>query len=121
MSESSKPADSSNSVLTEARAVMDLVFDFSFKRFVTPRLVRILYVLSILAALIFALSWMFGGTTDGFFDRLTRLVTGPLAFLIYLLGARVSMEFVLAVFKIAENVEKLNQRKDAPSSPPSLP
>lgn len=120
MSAESKPAETSNSVLTEARAVLDLVFDFSFKRFVTPRLVRILYVLSILAALIFALSWMFSGETSGFFDRLTRLVTGPLAFLVYLLGARVSMEFVLAVFKIAENVERLNQRKDS-SNPPSLP
>ena len=117
MADESKPSEGANSVLTEVRAVMDLVFDFSFKRFVTPRLVRILYVLSILAALIFALSWMFGGVADGFFNRLTRLITGPLAFLIYLLGARVSMEFVLAVFKIAENVEKLNQRKDPPSLP----
>ena len=120
MSAESKPAETSNSVLTEARAVLDLVFDFSFKRFVTPRLVRILYGRSILPALIFALAWMFGGKTSGFFDRLTRLVTGPLAFLVYLLGARVSMEFVLAVFKIAENVERLNQRKDS-SNPPSLP
>lgn len=93
------------------RAFFDLVLDFTFKRFVTPRLIRIIYSLSLLAALLAALGWMFGDVV-GVMNRLFRVVTGPLAFFVYLLIARVATELVLAVFKIAENVEKLHDRPD---------
>lgn len=86
----------------ELRAILDLVLDFSFKRFVTPQLIRVLYALSLLAALLGALTWMFSGFRDGITNGLFTLVTGPVAFLIYVLTARVGMEVILAIFIIAE-------------------
>lgn len=109
-----KPGSESSLVTTAwslVRAFFDLVLDFSFKRFVTPRLIRIIYSLSLVAALLAALGWMFGDA-GGMMNRLFRIVTGPLAFFVYLLIARVTTELVLAVFKIAENVEKLHDRPD---------
>lgn len=91
----------------ETRALIAMLFDFSFKRFLTPRLVRILYSLSLLAAILSALAWMASGFRDGIFQGLFTLVTGPIAFIIYVLTARVAMELVLAIFRIAENIEKL--------------
>ncbi|HCN77510.1 MAG TPA: hypothetical protein DIT13_10000 [Verrucomicrobiales bacterium] len=86
----------------ELRAILDLVLDFSFKRFVTPQLIRVLYALSLLGALLGTLAWMFGGFKDGITHGVFTLVTGPVAFVIYVLAARVVMEVILAIFMIAE-------------------
>ncbi len=92
------------------RAVADLVMDFSFKTFVTPKLVRIIYGLSLVAALLWALTWMFGGFKISIAFGLFTLVTGPLAFFFYALCARVTMELVLAIFSIEAEVKKLNEK-----------
>lgn len=94
------------SLWSEIRTVMDLLLDFSFKRFVTPHLIRILYALSLLAATLAAVGWMFSGFRIGWFYGLFTLVTGPVAFVLYVLSARVLMEVVLAIFQIAEKVRK---------------
>jgi hypothetical protein len=88
------------------RALMDLLMDFSFKRFVTPHLIRLLYVLSLGAAVLAALTWMFSGFGQGPLHGLFTLVTGPLAFLLYVISARVVMEVILAVIQIAERVRE---------------
>lgn len=109
------PPDAQPSLFASAwslvKAVSDLVLDFSFKRFVTPKLVRIIYALSLVAALLSALTWMFSGFKDGVTHGLFTLFTGPLAFFFYVLCARVAMELVLAIIAIAEEVKKLNERK----------
>jgi hypothetical protein len=99
-------APQSSGVLGEIKALFALLFDFSFKRFLTPKLVRVLYSLSVLAALLSALAWMASGFTGGVLHGLFTLVTGPVAFFLYLLCARVMMEVVLAIFQIAENTSK---------------
>ena len=86
------------------RALMDLLMDFSFKRFVTPHLIHLLYALSLGAAVLASLAWMFSG--DGFLTGLFRFVTGPLAFLLYMITARVMMEVILAIIQIAERVRE---------------
>ncbi len=86
-------------------ALMDLLLDFSFKRYVTPHLIRLLYALSLGAAVLASLTWMFSGE-GGVFSSLFRLVTGPLAFLLYMISARVTMEVVLAIIEIAERMRQ---------------
>lgn len=85
-----------SSLWQQIRAVLDLVLDLSFKRFVTPHLLRMLYVLSLLAALFYAVSWMFTG--------LLGFVMAPVALLFYLIIARVTVELILAIFRIAEHL-----------------
>ena len=89
----------------QVRAVLDLVLDLSFKRFVTPRLVRMLYVLSMLAALIYALQLMFSGFW-GF-------IMAPVGFLLYLVVARVTVELILAIFRIAEKIAPMSEAEAA--------
>jgi Domain of unknown function (DUF4282) len=108
-------APPSSSVLTslwqQIRAVLDLVLDLSFKRFVTPQLVRMLYVLSLLAAFLYALKWMFSGFW-GF-------IMAPVALLFYLIVARVTVELILAIFRIAERLAPMDN--DLESKPASKP
>ncbi|MHB1079135.1 MAG: DUF4282 domain-containing protein [Prosthecobacter sp.] len=85
-----------SSLWQQIRAVLDLVLDLSFKRFVTPHLVRMLYVLSLLTALMYAISWLFYSWWG--------IIVAPAAFLLYLIVARVTVELILAVFRIAEHL-----------------
>ncbi|MFM2179608.1 MAG: hypothetical protein RL015_3706 [Verrucomicrobiota bacterium] len=91
---------------SELRAVLDLILDFSFKHFVTPRLIRLLYALSLLAAVLATLTWMFSGFSQGLLHGLFNFVTGPVAFVLYVLSARVVMELILAIFQIAEKLRE---------------
>ncbi len=89
----------------EARALFALLLDLSFKQMLTPRLIRLLYVLSLLAAVLSALAWMASGFREGLLHGLFTLVTGPVAFVLYLLAARVVMEVLLTLFRIAERLD----------------
>lgn len=103
---SAPPPDKSTSLWSEVQTIMDLVFDLSFKRFVTPHLIRILYALSLIAATLAAIGWMFSGFSVNWFYGLFTLITGPVAFVLYILTARVLMEVILAIFQIAEKIRK---------------
>lgn len=101
---------SSGSVLSalwqQIRAVLDLVLDLSFKRFVTPQLVRMLYVLSLLAAVYYAWKWMW--------DGLWGFITAPLVFLLFLIVARVTVELILAIFRVADKIAPLSEEEEKP-------
>lgn len=98
-----------SSLWQQIRAVLDLVLDLSFKRFVTPHLVRMLYVLSLLAALMYAISWLFYSWWG--------IIVAPAAFLLYLIVARVTVELILAVFRIAEHLAPMANDTAAKPAP----
>ncbi len=100
-----------SSLWQQIRAVLDLVLDLSFKRFVTPHLVRMLYVLSLLAAFLYALSWLFHSWWG--------IIIAPVAFLLYLIIARVTVELILAIFRIAEHLAPMGGEPPARPVPKS--
>ena len=89
------------------------LFDLSFRDFVTPSIISIIYViilvvLAIYALIVAALGFMpsygmFGGGGPSFISILWHLVGAVLLFVIGAIVARVQLEFVMAVFRIAEN------------------
>lgn len=113
MNTEQSPGSALTNLWLQIRAVLDLVLDLSFKRFVTPRLVRMLYVLSLLAAVFYAGSYMFSGFKEGPLTGLFQLVTAPLAFLLYLIFARVVVEIILAIFRIADRIAPLSEEEAA--------
>lgn len=118
MNDEPSPSSVLSSLWQQIRAVLDLVLDLSFKRFVTPRLVRMLYVLSLLAASFYALSYMFSGFKNSTFTGIFQMVTAPLAFLLYLIIARVTVELILAIFRIADHIAPLSEEA-ANANPPT--
>ena len=101
----------------EISALSGLLTDLGFTSFITPKIVRTLYLLSLAAAGLAAVTWTFSGFGVGVTQGLFTLVTGPLAFFIYALTARVALEFVVAVIRVAENTDKLVQQQQ--SRPPN--
>ena len=99
-------------VWREFGGLMRVLTDLSFKQFITPRIIRTVYLISLVSAALASITWMFSGFKEGVMSGLFTFVTGPVAFFFYILAARVGLEFMLAVFRIAENTEKLREKSD---------
>jgi hypothetical protein len=97
------------------------LFDVSFTSFVTTKIIKFLYVLTLvalgLAYLVFVIAAFQDSTGAGV---AVLLVLGPLAFLFYAIYTRVFLEFIMAVFRIMEtNTELvfLARGQSGPSGP----
>lgn len=92
------------------------LFDLSFSEFVTTKLIKILYILlliliaiGLVVGLISSLITMF--SRGGFFPGLLGLIFAPIGALIWVIMARVWMELIIVIFRIAENTTDLVQMK----------
>lgn len=97
MSPDSTPSSPVARLWSFIRAILDLVLDLSFKRLVTPKLIRLLYALSLVGAVFFAWTTLWNSGLWG-------PVLAPLAFLAYAVVARVTVELILVIFRIAEKI-----------------
>jgi hypothetical protein len=83
------------------------LFDFSFTRFITTRIVRVLFVLG----LFFGFVGTVGAIVGGFYDSVTvgvvTLVLSPLWLLLYAIVIRVLLEMAIIIFRMAENVGEI--------------
>lgn len=89
------------------------LFDLSFNEFVTTKIIKALFVLAIIGSGFGGLAIMLGMfATRSFLGVVGGLIAGPLAFLLYVIGARVWLEVLIVIFRIAENTAKLAGRGD---------
>ncbi|MGH7321537.1 MAG: DUF4282 domain-containing protein [Candidatus Rokuibacteriota bacterium] len=97
------------------------LFDFSFTVFVTSKIIRLLYALSIVGAALVSLSWIVGSfMASPAFGVLVLLVGAPLFFLISIIYARVLLEIIIVIFRISENIAEIaaGGRGGQPAEPP---
>ena len=102
------------------------LFDVSFKSLVTTRVIKVLYILSMvligLTALFFVGAAFNNSAAAGLF---TLVVIAPFISLLYLVYVRVLLEIVIAIFRIMEtNVELVELQRAQPvaaAAPTSAP
>jgi hypothetical protein len=83
-------------------------FDFSFSQFVGPKIVKFLYGLSLLFAVLLALSLIVAGfNASTLLGILALLIVAPLTFLLTVMSSRVLLEVVLVIFRTADRVENI--------------
>jgi hypothetical protein len=83
-------------------------FDFSFSQFVGPKIVKFLYGLSLLFAVLLALSLIVAGfNASTLLGILALLIVAPLTFLLTVMSSRVLLEVVLVIFRMADRVENI--------------
>jgi glycerol-3-phosphate acyltransferase PlsY len=100
----------------EDKGFLGALFDLSFSEFVTTKLVKILYILLLILV---AIGLVIGLITSvislfsrgGFLAGLMGLIFTPIGALIWVIMARVWMEIIIVVFRIAENTSDLVQMK----------
>jgi len=83
-------------------------FDFSFSQSVGLKIAKFLYGLSILFAVLLALSFIAAGfNASAWLGILALLIVAPLTFLLIVLSSRVVLEAVLVIFRTADRVENI--------------
>ena len=91
------------------------LFDFSFKSFVTPKIIKVLYVLfTIWTALISLLIAIIGFRTGGLVGGLFVLIIVVPIYVLLTLGVwRVVLEAFMVVFRIYEETKKISERSES--------
>jgi hypothetical protein len=87
------------------------ILDFSFTNFVTTKLIKVLYAISLIFIVLgFFVSLLVGIWTmfdSSFGSGAVILCMSPFVLVIYVLMARVWSEFIIVIFRIAENMAEL--------------
>jgi hypothetical protein len=103
------------------KSFFEALFDFSFSSFVTTKIIKLLYALAIFFSVIMVIVFIIGAfASSGVLGVLTLLVS-PLLFLLYVAWARVCLEIVIVIFRIAENTGKLAEQPHAGGTVPPAP
>lgn len=84
------------------------LFDFSFSQFVTTRLIRFLYAIGVLFAVVGAVSAIFAGFNESAGAGFAALIFSPLIFLLVVIVVRIYLEIVIVVFRIAEYLRDMS-------------
>ena len=81
------------------------LFDLSFTQFVTSKIIKLLYGLSVLFAGLLAIFLIIiaGFSAQGGIGTLALFIIAPLAFLITVIYGRVLLEIIIVIFRIAEH------------------
>ena len=85
----------------EAKGFLYSLFDLSFREFITIRIIKILYIISIICSAIAAL------LLSRALPVVVAIIVVPIVFFLYVLLARIWLELVIAILRIAENTGRL--------------
>ncbi len=97
----------------EEKGFFARLFDLSFNEFITTKIIKVLYIIAIIGAAVGALFVLFGGfASRSFMGAVMGLILAPLAFLLYVIMARVWMEVLIVMFRIAEHTAKIAGKDD---------
>ena len=89
------------------------LFDFGFTSFVTPKIIKVLYPLIMIGAILSALSFVaFAFRAGTGFGILTLFVLAPLFFLVVMAIYRIVLEFFIVIFRISDDIRALRERGD---------
>jgi hypothetical protein len=83
------------------------LFDFSFNRFITLSVIKVVYLLGMV---IIALMWLIAvisAFTQGALQGLGVLVVGTLFAILYLIFFRIWLELIVVIFRIGENTSRM--------------
>jgi len=98
------------------------LFNLSFTEFITTRVIKVLFILAIIFAAIAALVMIVSGFAGGVLSGIVLLIISPILFLVYVILARVWLELVIVIFRIAENTGRMaDQNPGAAAAPTSEP
>ncbi len=83
------------------------IFDLTFEKFVTPSVVKIIYILILVFAALGWLAIVFSGIANGFGAFLGALIFGTIFVLVSVLLYRIMLEMVMIIFRIGDNTERM--------------
>jgi hypothetical protein len=99
------------------------LFDVNFESFITTRIVRVLYVLTMIVFALAAIAYTVWAFTESIgFGLVMLVIIAPLTYLLYLIYTRVVLEIFVAIFRIMEsNAELVALQRQALTVPAASP
>lgn len=105
------PPGASRHGYSQGRGFWSRFFDFSFEEFITPSLIKALFIIAMvvigLGVLVAIIMGFISSGAYGIFVLIAALIGG----FIYLLLARVFLEMIVIFFRIRDNTEEIANRK----------
>ncbi len=104
----------------EPRGFLASLFDTSFANLITPRVIKVIYIISMVVIGLAALFWIGAAFSQSVaFGLLVLVIAAPIVSLLYLIYTRVLLEVIIALFRIMEsNLELVAlQRAATPGAP----
>jgi len=109
-------------IQSERRGFFASLYDVSFRTFVTPAIVEVVYIIALIIVAIWSIVFLVSGfaPSNGFDaaagpsagNIVLHIIVTPIIFLLGSLAARINLEFIMAVFRIAENTAALREAQD---------
>jgi hypothetical protein len=96
------PSYTEGQTLNRESGLIENLLDFSFQRFVTPRMLKMLYSVHLLIGLVAAVWFVFTGFQTSTSNGLLALIAGSAAMLLWTLYCRIVVELLAAVFRAAQ-------------------
>lgn len=92
--------------MPEEKGLVAGLFDFAFEASVTRKIVRLLYVILLLGGGVSVVALVVMAMQQSPAQGLLVLVSGVVAFFVWILLVRVGLEVVLTVLRIADSIER---------------
>jgi hypothetical protein len=105
--------DQALGAVADSRSFLGALFDFGFTSFMTPKVIKVLYILLVIgtvaSALVFTIIAFRASTAIGL---LTLVFGDPLFIFIVLAFYRIILEFFVVTFRVADDIRALRERGD---------
>jgi hypothetical protein len=91
------------------------LFDFEFKNFIALKFIKVIYILGVVVAGIFALTFVVAGFSQGGAGAILGVLGGVVGFFLYVILMRVYLEVIALLFRIGEDssaIKKALTRSD---------
>ena len=98
--------------MPEAKGMWEGLMDFSFRRYATPKMLKFLYAVHLLAGLIAGVAWVVLAFQQAPVQGLLTLIGALVAYSLWILYCRVALEVLAAVFRIADSAAPSPQQQD---------
>ena len=100
------PYDGPAAQSTDAAGFFRALFDFSFSTFITPKVVKFVYILATVLIVLAWLAWLLIAFDQSAGFGLFVLILGPVFLIVYLALIRMTLEFYLAIVRMSEDIHK---------------
>ena len=89
-------------VMPRENGLIENLLDFSFQRFVTPRMLKMLYSVHLLIGLVAAVWFVFSGFQTSPANGLLALIIGFAAMLLWIVYCRIVVELLAGIFRAVQ-------------------
>ncbi len=94
----------------EGKSFFGSLFDFSFSSFITPKIIKILFVIGLILTAILTLFIIIFAFIGSIASGVIALIFSPVIFFLYVLAVRIYLELLIVIFRIQSDIAKIAER-----------